>query len=118
MVSKSRGCKFSWEYFPSVTRRQIQIGNIGTAGPEIFRQNIEIALSPVLLRFHLVYIDKCNPFTGLSTERFYSNAKKERKFSTSPCAHINVKPLIIGTCFMSIFCRCRRGKEKKWVLTA
>ena len=90
MVSKSRGCKFSWEVFLSVTRRQIQIGNIGTAGPEIFRQNIEITLSPVLERFHLVYIDKCNPFTGLSTERFYSNAKKERKFSTSPCAHVNV----------------------------
>lgn len=88
-------------------------GKIGTAGTEIFRQNIKIALSPVLERFHLVYIDKCNPFTGLSTEWFYSNAKKERKFSTSPCAHINVKPLIIGTCFMSIFCRCRRGKEKK-----
>ena len=80
MVSKSRGCKFSQEVFPSVTRRQIQIGNIGTAGTKIFRQNIKIALSPVLVRFHLVYIDKCKPFTGLSTERFYINAKKKRKF--------------------------------------
>ena len=45
---------FIWS-FP--VRDKVQIRKIGTTGTEIFRQNIKIALSPVLSRFRLVYID-------------------------------------------------------------